>query len=426
MIIQENTAPPGHGFKRVPLFVLVLFGLVAGSILGAVAPDIGSQLKPLSDIFIRLLKMLVGPIVFLTIMVGIAQLGDIRRVGRVGGKSLLYFMVLTGLALCIGLIVVNILQPGMGMHIDPKALSTKGAESYISAAQDISLIGFATDIVPSTFLSAFTSGNLLQIVFVAILFGVATSAFGDSSAPLMNLAALLSKIFIKILNGVMLLAPVAVFGAIAFTVAEVGASTLASLGYFMICFYITCLTFIFGILGLVSLKFGGNIVKIILYIREELLTAFGTASSESVLIPLMEKLERLGAPREIVGLVIPSGYSFNMDGNAIYLTMAAVFLAQALDIPLSLYEQLGLLAVALLTSKGSSGVAGSGFIVLAATLAVTPQIPVEAIALILGIDRFMSEARVLTNIIGNTVATLFIAKWEGQLDTAKLESELSS
>lgn len=418
------TEPPVRRSRPPRLYVLVLAGMAAGALTGWAAPDVGAQLKPLSDLFVRLLKMLVGPIVFVTIVLGIAGLRDIGRVGRIGGKALAYFLVLTSAALVIGLVVVNLLRPGDGLHADPRDFDAGSVATVVDKAHHLTPTEFLTGVVPDTFVSAFTSGDLLQVLLVAVLFGLAATSLDAQLDGLLRILELVSRILLRILSWVMYLAPVAVFGAIAFTVSRIGPAALGSLAYLMLCFYLTCLLFIVVVLGGVAALAGVNLFRLIGFIKVELLTAFGTASSESVLAPLMAKLERLGAAKEVVGLVVPSGYSFNMDGNSIYLTMAALFLAQALDIPLSLGEQLGLLGVAIVTSKGSSGVAGSGFVVLAATLAATPTIPVAAVALILGIDRFMSEARVITNIIGNCVATLVIARWEGELDVARMQREL--
>lgn len=398
--------------------------MIAGIITGLAFPESGAALKPLSDAFIKLLKMIVGPIVFVTVVTGIARLGDIGRIGRIGGKAIAYFLMLTTLALVTGLIVGNVFQPGQGLDIDPASFNADTAAPYLAKAEATTATDYILAIIPDTLPSAFTSGNLLQVLLISLLFGIALSGFGAAAASAIAALELLGKILLRILGWIMWTAPVAVFAAMAFTASSMGPSALVGLFALMLCFYLTCGLFIIVVLGSVSAAAGFNIFRVIRYIRAELLTAFGTASSESVLAPIMTKLEKLGAAREVVGLVIPSGYSFNMDGNAIYLTLAILFLAQALNIPLSLEEQLSMLGVALLTSKGSSGVAGSGFVVLAATLAATGTVPVTAIVLLLGVDRFMSEARVITNLIGNTVATLVIAAWEGELDRDELRREL--
>lgn len=407
------------------LYFRVLLAILAGGLFGALAPAQAVALKPLGDGFIALVKMLIGPVIFCTVVLGIAGAGDMRKVGRVGGKALLYFEVVSTFALGIGLIVVNLIGPGRGFNVDPASLDARAVETYARAAHDQTFVDILLHIVPRTFTDAFTgSGDLLQVLLVAVLFGYAMLHMGSRGEPVHRFIESASGIFIGMMNAIMQLAPLGAGGAMAFTIGRYGIGALAPLAALMGTFYLTCLLFVFGVLGLVAAATGFNIVRFLIFIREELLTVLGTSSSEAGLVPLMGKLERLGCSKSVVGLVVPSGYSFNLDGTNIYMTMAAMFVAQALNIELSLWQQLTILGVAMLTSKGASGVTGAGFITLAATLAVVPTVPVAGLALVLGIDRFMSEARALTNFVGNGVATIVVSRWEGELDRARMAAAL--
>jgi aerobic C4-dicarboxylate transport protein len=408
------------------LYFWVLLAIVAGGVLGYVDPPIAVQLKPLGDGFIALVKMLISPIIFCTVVLGIAGAGDMKKVGRVGAKALIYFEVVSQIALVIGLVVVNTVRPGAGFNADPATLDAGAVADYAKQADAQTTTDFILSIIPTTFLNAFTgSGNLLQVLFVAILFGYAMTHMGTRGVAVHQFIEACSYIFFAMMNALMKLAPIGAGGAMAFTIGRYGVDALGPLAALMGSFYLTCVLFILVVLGGIAAFTGFNILRFIVYIKEELLTVLGTSSSESALVPLMQKLEKLGCSRSVVGLVVPSGYSFNLDGTNIYLTMAALFVAQALNIDLSMREQLTLLTVAILTSNGASGVTGAGFITLAATLAVVPSIPVAGLALILGIDRFMSEARALTNFIGNGVAAIVVARWENELNVEQLTRELA-
>jgi len=409
------------------LYVQVLVAIAVGIVLGVVAPDFATKLKPLGDAFIALVKMIIGPVIFLTVVVGMAKMGDLRHVGRIGVKALVYFEVMTTVALALGLVVVNLVKPGAGMGIRPETLDVAAIADYQKKAADSGVIGFVLDIIPRTFLSAFTEGNLLQVLLVALLFGIALTHSGSAGKRVLDGLDELGKVFFGIVHLIMRFAPLGALGAMAFTIGKYGIATLVSLGWLMLAVYATCVLFVFGVLGLVSWWSGFSLWKFLRYIRAELLLVLGTSSSESALPRMIERLEELGCDRGAVGLVIPTGYSFNLDGTCIYLTMAAVFIAQAVGVSLSLSDQLLLLGVLLVTSKGAAGVTGSGFITLAATLtALDGKVPVAGVALILGVDRFMSEARALTNIIGNGVATLVVSKWEGLRDDAKMQAALDA
>ena len=409
------------------LYVQVLVAVVAGALIGYLWPETGVALKPLGDGFIRLIKMLIGPIVFCTVVLGISGMEDLKKVGRTGGLALVYFEVVSTIALVIGLVVVNVVRPGAGMHVDPATLDTSAVAQYASQAQQAG--GFADhvlNVIPTTIIGAFASGDVLQVLLFSVLFGFALHAVGGRALALYAMIEQFSSALFRIVGWIMRLAPIGALGAMAFTIGRYGVGALLSLGKLMACFYLTCLLFVFVVLGSIARAAGFSLWRFLRYIREELFIVLGTSSSESVLPRMMSRLESLGAGRSVVGLVIPTGYSFNLDGTAIYLTMAAVFIAQATDTPLGLGQQLGLLAVLLLTSKGAAGVTGSGFIVLAATLSAVGHVPVAGVALILGIDRFMSEARSLTNLVGNGVATLVVARWCGQLDRETLRRRLES
>jgi aerobic C4-dicarboxylate transport protein len=409
------------------LYFWVLLAIIAGGTIGVVDPTTAVKLRPLGDGFIALVKMLIGPIIFCTVVLGIAGAGDMKKVGRVGGKALIYFEVVSTVALLIGLVIANSIRPGAGFGVDPASLNASAVADYTKRAATQTTTDFILRIIPTTFFDAFVgSGDLLQVLFVAILFGYAMTHMRQRGEAVHQFIEGCSHIFFAMMNALMKLAPIGAGGAMAFTIGRYGIEALRPLALLMGSFYLTCLIFVLVVLGTIARATGFNIVRFVLYIKDELLTVLGTSSSESALVPLMQKLERLGCSRSVVGLVVPSGYSFNLDGTNIYLTMAALFVAQALNIDLTLRQQLTLLGVAMLTSKGASGVTGAGFITLAATLAAVPSIPVAGLALILGIDRFMSEARSLTNFIGNGVAAIVVARWENELDHAALARELSA
>jgi aerobic C4-dicarboxylate transport protein len=409
------------------LYFWVLLAILAGGALGAADPATAVKLKPLGDGFISLVKMLISPIIFCTVVLGIAGAGDMKKVGRVGAKALIYFEVVSTLALVIGLTVVNTVRPGAGFNAAPASLDAAAVADYAKKAVNQTTTDFILGIIPTTFVDAFTgSGSLLQVLFVAILFGYAMTHMGKGGEPVHRFIEGCSHIFFAMMNALMKLAPIGAGGAMAFTIGRYGLVALKPLAALMGSFYLTCAVFILLVLGGIAAFTGFNILRFIVYIKDELLTVLGTSSSESALVPLMQKLEKLGCSRSVVGLVVPAGYSFNLDGTNIYLTMAALFVAQALNIDLTIREQLTVLGVAMLTSKGASGVTGAGFITLAATLAVVPSIPVAGLALILGIDRFMSEARSITNFIGNGVAAIVVARWENELDTKQLAAELGN
>lgn len=420
------TTTAGHhaGKWYQHLYVQVLSAIVLGVLLGHFYPSLGEAMKPLGDAFIKMIKMLIAPIIFFTVVHGIASMSDLRKVGRVGVKALLYFEVVTTLALIIGLIVINVWKPGVGMAVDVSTIDTKAIAGYAAKAKEQSSIQFLMDIIPSTVVGAFATGEILQVLFFAVLFAFGLQALGERGTSLLRLIDVVSHVFFRIVGIVMKVAPIGAFGAMAFTIGKYGVGTLLLLGNFMLAFYTTCLLFIFVVLGTIARLCGFSILKFIRYIKEELLIVLGTSSSESVLPRMIAKMENLGCESTVVGLVIPTGYSFNLDGTCIYLTMAAIFLAQATNTELTLWQQLGIIGILLLTSKGAAGVTGSGFIVLAATLASVGTIPVASIAVILGIDRFMSEARALTNLIGNGLATVVVAKWEGVLDGRRLHQAL--
>jgi len=417
--MHTDPAVPANSGKRNTLYLQVLAAIVVGVIVGYLWPDFGASLKPLGDGFIKLVKMLIAPIIFATVVVGLAGMGDLKKVGRVGGKALLYFEIVSTLALIIGLVVANVFVPGAGVHANAASLDAKAVASYTKAAQGQSTTEFLLHIIPNTFVGAFAEGEILQVLLLAVLFGIALGQIGEHGRPVLNLINEVSRVIFGIVSMVTKLAPVAAFGAMAFTIGKYGLRSLVSLGALMACVYLTCALFVFVVLGLIARLNGFNVWKIIKYIREELLIVLGTSSSETALPGLMHKMETAGCARPVVGIVVPSGYSFNLDGTSIYLTMAALFVAQATDTPLTLWEQGKLLLVLMITSKGAAGVTGSGFITLAATLAATDKIPVAGMALILGVDRFMSEARAITNFIGNAVATLIVAKWDGSFDATK-------
>ncbi|WP_298599927.1 dicarboxylate/amino acid:cation symporter [Zoogloea sp.] len=407
------------------LYVQVLFAIACGVLLGYFEPKLGVDLKPLGDGFIKLVKMIIAPVIFCTVVHGIAGMQDMKKVGRVGGKALLYFELVSTLALVIGLLVANIAKPGAGFNADLSTLDTKAIDGYMAKAHAQSTVEFVLNIIPNTFIDAFAKGDILQVLLIAILFGFSLAAAGEKGKPVFDFVEQVSHVLFGIVNTVMKLAPLGAFGAMAFTIGKYGVGALVPMAKLMGAFYITCGLFIFVVLGAIARYTGFSIVKFIKYIREELLIVLGTSSSESALPKLMNKLEKMGCSRSVVGLVVPTGYSFNLDGTNIYMTMAALFIAQATNTELTLMQELTIVGVAMLTSKGASGITGAGFITLASTLAVVPSIPIAGMALILGIDRFMSEARALTNIIGNAVATVVVSRSENELDMAQMQLALN-
>lgn len=398
------------------LTVQVLIAIVLGIIVGALFPEFGAKLKILADIFIKLIKMLIAPIIFLTVVIGIGSMGDVKKVGKIGGKALLYFEIVSTFALAIGLIVVNIVQPGKGFNTE--AANGADVSQYTQAAAETEhgFGAFIMNIIPENVVGALANGELLPVLFSAVLFGIAAAAIGEPAKPVITFFEQVAEIFFKIVNMVMKVSPIGAFGAMSYTIGNFGLKSLGNLGFLMLSVYITMFIFIAVILGLITRYFGFNIFKFIKYIKDEIFIVIGTSSSESALPSMMRKLENYGCSKQVVGLVVPTGYSFNLDGTSIYLSMAAIFIAQAYGVDLDIWHQITLLAVLMLTSKGAAGVTGSGFITLAATLAAFPMIPVEGIALLIGVDRFMSEARAVTNLIGNGVATVVVSKMEKEFD----------
>ncbi len=410
------------------LYVQVLLAVAAGILLGWLWPEAGKTLKPLGDGFIKLIKMMIAPVIFCTVVHGVASMGDLKKLGRVGGKTLLYFEVVSTLALLIGLAVVNVLQPGAGFNVDIaelRAQDAAAAREYAGKAQATSTAEFLLQIIPSTFVGAFAGGDLLQVLFIALLTAFALAGMGERGKPLLHGIDRIGEVFFAILRILVKAAPVGAFGAMAFTIGSYGLGSLQKLLALMLGFYLTAGLFVLVVLGLIARGCGFSIVRFLVHIREELLLVLGTSSSETALPLMIQKLRGLGCAPATVGLVVPTGYSFNLDGTNIYMTMAAVFLAQATNTPLDLGQQLSLLLVAMVTSKGASGVTGAGFITLAATLAVVPAVPIESLALLVGIDRFMSECRALTNLIGNGVATVAISRWEGEVSAETIRANLA-
>ncbi|MEQ9845779.1 dicarboxylate/amino acid:cation symporter [Pectobacterium brasiliense] len=407
------------------LYFQVLAAITIGILLGHFYPQLGEQMKPLGDGFVKLIKMIIAPVIFCTVVTGIAGMESMKSVGRTGAVALLYFEIVSTIALIIGLVVVNVVQPGVGMNIDPSTLDASAVAVYTQQASQQGLIPFLMDVIPASVVGAFASGNILQVLLFAVMFGFALHRLGAKGKVIFDVIDSFSKVIFGVINMIMKLAPLGAFGAMAFTIGKYGVGTLVQLGQLIACFYITCVLFVFLVLGSIARATGFSIFKFIRYIREELLIVLGTSSSESVLPRMLEKMEKVGCKKSVVGLVIPTGYSFNLDGTSIYLTMAAVFIAQATNSHMDIWHQITLLVVLLLSSKGAAGVTGSGFIVLAATLSAVGHLPVAGLALILGIDRFMSEARALTNLIGNGVATIVVAKYCRELDEKKLDAELS-
>lgn len=406
------------------LYFQVLLAISLGILLGHFYPDLGAQMKPLGDGFVKLIKMIIAPVIFCTVVTGIAGMESMKAVGRTGAIALLYFEVVSTIALIIGLVIVNIVQPGAGMNVDPAALDAKAVAVYADQAAQQGLVAFVMDIIPGSVIGAFASGNILQVLLFAVMFGFALHHLGEKGQMMFNFIDSFSKVIFGVINMIMKLAPIGAFGAMAFTIGKYGVGTLVQLGQLIICFYITCVLFVVFVLGSIAKATGFSIFRFIAYIKEELLIVLGTSSSESALPRMLDKMEKVGCKKSVVGLVIPTGYSFNLDGTSIYLTMAAVFIAQATNSHMDIWHQITLLVVLLLSSKGAAGVTGSGFIVLAATISAVGHLPVAGLALILGIDRFMSEARALTNLIGNGVATIVVAKRVRQLDEKQMKAVL--
>jgi len=422
------------------LYFQVIVAIIAGILVGhffpsgtqvingveKYVPGWGELFYPLGQGFIKLIKMIIAPVIFCTVVSGIAGMESMKSVGKTGGVALLYFEIVSTIALLIGLLVINIWKPGVGMNVDPSTLETSGISKFVESGQQQTTVDFFMHIIPNTVVGAFAEGEILQVLLFALMFGFALHKLGDAGKPVLKFIDQISHVFFNIVNMIMKLAPIGAFGAMAYTIGKYGIGSLAQLAQLIICFYITCLLFIFLVLGTISRLCGFSILKMIRMIREELLIVLGTSSSESVLPRMLKKLEIAGCEKSVVGLVIPTGYSFNLDGTSIYLTMAAIFIAQATNTQLDLMHQVTLLGVLLISSKGAAGVTGSGFIVMAATLSAVGHIPVAGLALILGIDRFMSEARALTNLVGNSLATIVVAKWVGQLDQEKLNFALAN
>jgi aerobic C4-dicarboxylate transport protein len=407
------------------LYVQVLIAIVVGILIGYRYPDLGKQLKPLGDGFIALIKMMIAPVIFCTIVHGIASMGDLKKVGRVGVKTLFYFEAVSTLALVIGLVVGELAQPGSGFHVNAATLDPKAIASYVTRAKEEGIVAHLLAIIPSTFVGAFSGGDLLQVLLVSILTGFAISFMGDLGATVARGIDVAAKVFFSVIRIIVKAAPIGAFGAMAFTIGSQGIDALIPLAKLIIVFYITAILFVVLVLGTIAYFAGFSIFRFIAYIKDELLIVVGTSSSETVLPQMMAKMQHLGASKSVVGLVIPTGYSFNLDGTNIYMTLATLFLAQATNTPLTIGQELFILAIAMLTSKGASGVTGAGFVTLAATLSIIPTIPIASLALLLGIDKFMSECRALTNLIGNGVATIVISRWEGELDVEALHETMA-
>ena len=408
------------------LYFQVVVAVALGVLVGWLWPSLGASLKPLGDGFIKLVKMIITPVIFLTVVTGIAGMRDLGAFGRIAAKALGYFIVVSTLALAVGLIVANVVQPGAGLNVDPASLDTSKVASYVSQARETTATGFLLNIIPDTMFSAFTSGEILQVLLVSILFGIGLAMLGERGDRLLDVLRTVTAVVFRVVRILMYAAPIGAFGAMAFTIGQYGIGSLANLAELIVTFYATALLFVLVVLGLIARAAGFSIFSLIRYIKDELLLVLGTSSSESAMPLLMEKLEAAGVPKPIVGLVVPAGYSFNLDGTNIYMSLAALFIAQATNTHLTYGQELLLMAVAILSSKGAAGVTGSGFIVLAATLSVVPTIPVAGMALILGVDRFMSECRSLTNFVGNAVATIVVARWEGAVDMSRLRKVLAT
>ncbi|WP_416776662.1 dicarboxylate/amino acid:cation symporter [Xenorhabdus budapestensis] len=418
-----------HSLKKKPLYkilyVQVIFAIVLGISLGHFYPDIGESLKPLGDAFIKIVKMIIAPVIFLTVVTGIASMSNMKAVGSVVGKSMLYFLTFSTLALIIGLIVANIIRPGDGLNISPESLDGSKVADYVEKAHESSVVGFLMDVIPETVVSPLVNGNILQVLFISVIFGLSLALTGKKAEPVLVFLQSLSEPVFKMVSMLMKLAPIGAFGAMAFTIGKYGISSIGNLIILIATFYITSLIFVLVVLGGVAKYNGFSIIQLMKYIKDELFLILGTSSSEAALPSLMRKMENAGCEKSVVGLVVPTGYSFNLDGTNIYMTMAALFIAQATGIDLSITEQISLLLIAMISSKGAAGITGAGFITLAATLSVVPSIPIAGMALILGIDRFMSECRALTNFVGNACACIVVARWEGALDKEKMNRALN-
>ncbi len=429
MNVSVGTPLASAEASRVPwykiLYVQVLIAIVIGVALGVFDPKLGAAMKPFGDAFVALVRMMIAPVIFCTIVHGIATMGDLSRVGRVGLKAIAYFEIVSTLALGIGILMAEILQPGRGFNIDPTKLKPESIATYVTAAKQDSISAHLMAIVPSSFFDAFAKGDLLQVLLVAILSGIAVSRMGQTGERIAHAIDAAGQMFFRIIAIIVRFAPIGAFGAMAFTVGAFGASALVNLGFLIVCFYLTSVLFILVVLGGIAWACGFSILRFVAYIKDELLIVLGTSSSETVLPQMIRKMQRLGASKSVVGLVIPTGYSFNLDGTNIYMTLSILFLAQATNTPLSLGQELAIIGIAALTSKGASGVTGAGFITLAATLAIVPDIPIQSLAVLVGIDKFMSECRALTNLVGNGVATIVISRWEGELDRAQLRHTLA-
>jgi aerobic C4-dicarboxylate transport protein len=422
--LSQSTAPKRRIYNTLYFWVLV--AIACGVLLGHFKPELAVEMRPLGEAFIRLVKMIVAPLIFCTVVTGIAGMSSMKAVGRTGLIALIYFEVVSTIALLVGLLVISIVKPGAGMNVDPASLDASAVQAYAQAAHQQSVMEFLLNIIPNTAVDAFAKGEILPVLLFAVLFGFGLHGLGERGTPVFEFIERLGQVFFRIVAIIMKVAPIGAFGAMAYTIGKYGVGTLAALAQLMACFYGTCLLFVFAVLGAIAAAHGFSIWKLVKYVREELLIVLGTSSSESVLPRMLSKLERAGCSKAVVGLVVPTGYSFNLDGTAIYLTMAAVFVAQATNTQMTLGQELLLLAVLVLTSKGAAAVTGGGFITLAATLAAIGHVPVAGLALILGIDRFMSEARALTNLVGNGVATIVVAKWCGELDNAQLQAALDA
>ena len=420
----NDAVPPARLPLYRQLYVQVLVAIVLGVLLGHFSPALGEAMKPLGDAFIKLVKMIIAPVIFLTIVTGIAGMPHLRGVGRVFLKAMAYFLFFSTLALVVGMVVAHVVQPGAGMHVNPAELDQGAVDDYVNKSHELSLVGFVLDVIPKTLVSPLVGDNILQVLFVAVLFGIALTLSGERGKPVVDLLTALTAPVFRLVHILMRAAPIGAFGAMAFTIGKYGVEALTNLAWLVGSFYLTSLLFVLVILGAVSRLCGFSVLKLARYLKAELLLVLGTSSSESALPSLMEKMEKAGCGKSVVGLVVPTGYSFNLDGTNIYMTLAALFIAQATDTELSLGHQIVLLLVAMLSSKGAAGVTGAGFITLAATLAVVPEVPVAGMALILGVDRFMSECRSLTNFMGNAVATVVVARWEGALDRDALACAL--
>lgn len=422
-VVEQSQPPKKQKFYQI-LYVQVIFAIVAGVLIGHFMPDLGAQLKPLGDAFIKIVKMIIAPVIFLTVATGIASMNNMGAVGRVTGKAMIYFLCFSTLALIVGMIVANVIQPGKGLNIDPAQLEMDKVSTYVEKAHDASVVDFLMNIIPTTLVSPLAGGEILQVLFVAVLFGLALSAVGEKGKVVTDFLQHLTAPIFHLVGMLMKLAPIGAFGAMAYTIGAFGISSIGNLLLLILTFYITALLFVLIILGAVARYNGFSIIDLIRYIKDELWLVLGTSSSEAALPTLMNKMEKAGCEKSVVGLVIPTGYSFNLDGTNIYMTMAALFIAQACNIDLTIGQQLTILLVAMISSKGAAGVTGAGFITLAATLSVVPALPVAGMALILGIDRFMSECRALTNLVGNACASIVVARWDNALDKEQLDATL--